>query len=130
MTNIISGQINQSSAIPLSQHTHVVHCVSKLVTERAEGGGAAALKHVVPLGSEAQVFTHCFGELDRPIGTDILVGDAPRGLCREKDELPLCPELMRQRHDRGEPESGIGGAGLLAGLVGGVVGGVEIGARR
>ena len=26
MTNIISGQINQYSAIPLSQHTHVVHC--------------------------------------------------------------------------------------------------------
>lgn len=52
MTNIISGQINQSSAIPLSQHTHVVHCVSKLVTERAEGGGTAALKHVVPFGSK------------------------------------------------------------------------------
>ena len=57
MTNIISGQINQSSAIPLSQHTHVVHCVSKLVTERAEGGGTAALKHVVPFGGKAQVIT-------------------------------------------------------------------------
>ena len=95
MTNIISGQINQSSAIPLSQHTHVVHCVSKLVTDSSQGGGAAALKHVVPLGGEAQVITHCFGELDRSVGTDILVGDAPRGLCREKDELPLRPELMR-----------------------------------
>ena len=88
------------------------------------------MKHVVPLGSEAQVFAHCFGELDRPIGTDILVGDAPRGLCREKDELPLRPELMRQRHDRGEPEGGIGGAGLLAGLIGGMVGGVEVSSRR
>ena len=88
------------------------------------------MKHVVPLGSEAQVFARCFGELDRPVGTDILVGDAPRGLCREKDELPLRSELMWQREHRGEPESGIGGAGLLAGPVGGVVGGVEIGARR
>ena len=88
------------------------------------------MKHVVPLGSEAQVFAHCFGELDRPIGTDILVGDAPRGLCREKDELPLRSELMWQREHGGEPESGVGGAGLLASLISGMVSGVEVCSRR
>ena len=88
------------------------------------------MKHVVPLGGEAQVFAQCFGELDRPIGTDILVGDAPRGLCREKDELPLRSELMWQREHRGEPESGVGGAGLLASLIGGMVGSIEGCSRR
>ena len=88
------------------------------------------MKHVVPLGSEAQVFAHCFGELDRPIGTDILVGDAPRGLCREKDELPLRSELIWQREHGGESESGVGGAGLLASLIGGMVGSIEGCSRR
>ena len=88
------------------------------------------MKHVVPLSGEAQVITHCFGELDRSVGTDILVGDAPRGLCREKDELPLRSELMWQREHGGEPESGVGGAGLLASLIGGMVGGVEVCSRR
>ena len=97
-----------------------------MVTDVSQGGGAAALKHVVPLSGEAQVLAHCFGELDRSVGTDMLVGDAPRGLGCEEDELPLCSELMWQREHGGEPESGVGGAGLLAGLIGGMAGSVEV----
>ena len=88
------------------------------------------MKHVVPLSGEAQVITHCFGELDRSVGTDILVGDAPRGLGCEEDELPLRSELMWHREHGGEPASGVGGAGLLASLISGMVGSIEVCSRR
>ena len=77
-----------------------------------------------------QVVAECFGEPERSVGADVLIGDAPRSLGREKDELSLRPEAMWQREHGGEPEGGVGGPCLLAGLVGGVVGGVEISTRR
>lgn len=74
--------------------------------------------------------TKRLGEPERSVSTDVFIGDAPRGLSREENELSLRPETMWQRQRGCKPEGGIGVPCLLAGLVGGMVGGVEVCARR
>ena len=88
------------------------------------------MEHIVPFGGEMQVVTEVFGEPNCSVGADILIRNAPRRFRGKEDNLPLCPELMRECEHGCEPEGGVVGAGCLSSLVGSMVCGVEIGARR